>query len=71
MSGVQQRSTDSRQSGWFVHYPDGSVVFGKPVIAEKYTLLNPRILIEVLSKTTESNDRGIKRQTVKTLLTVR
>ena len=28
--------------------------------AEKYTLTNPRIIVEVLSKTTESNDRGLK-----------
>jgi Uma2 family endonuclease len=41
-------------------YPDCSVVCGEPVFAEKDTLVNPRILIEVLSKTTESNDRGIK-----------
>jgi Uma2 family endonuclease len=41
-------------------YADVSVVSGKPVVAEKQTLTNPRIVVEVLSKTTESNDRGAK-----------
>jgi Uma2 family endonuclease len=41
-------------------YADCVVVCGKPVYAEKYTLTNPRIIVEVLSKTTESNDRGLK-----------
>ena len=41
-------------------YADVSVVCGKAVLAEKHTLTNPRIIVEVLSKTTESNDRGIE-----------
>ncbi|HME08097.1 MAG TPA: Uma2 family endonuclease [Bryobacteraceae bacterium] len=41
-------------------YADCSVVCGKPVYSEKYTLTNPRVIVEVLSKTTESNDRGLK-----------
>jgi len=41
-------------------YADVSVVCGKPILAEKNTLTNPRIIVEVLSKTTEANDRGLK-----------
>lgn len=43
-------------------YPDLSVVCGKPVLLdEKFdTLLNPSVLIEVLSKSTEDYDRGNK-----------
>jgi len=41
-------------------YPDCSVVCGKPIYSTQYTLTNPRVIIEVLSKTTESNDRGLK-----------
>jgi Uma2 family endonuclease len=41
-------------------YADCSVVCGKPVCAEKYTLTNPRVIVEVLSKSTEANDRGLK-----------
>jgi len=47
-------------AGGLYTYADCSVVCGKPVYAEKYTLTNPRIIVEVLSKTTESNDRGLK-----------
>src|SRR5271165_4166148 len=41
-------------------YADLSMVCGKPILAEKYTLTNPRVIVEVLSSTTETNDRGLK-----------
>ncbi len=43
-------------------YPDVAVVCGSPVFADdqKDTLLNPVLLIEVLSPSTESKDRGFK-----------
>lgn len=44
-------------------YPDLSVVCGEPELAggaELDTLLNPKILIEVLSESTEDYDRGRK-----------
>lgn len=45
-------------------YPDVSVVCGPPVFnpprAGSATLANPRVLVEVLSPSTESNDRGEK-----------
>lgn len=43
-------------------YPDVAVVCGEPRFEDEQldTLLNPRLLIEVLSSTTESYDRGKK-----------
>jgi Uma2 family endonuclease len=44
------------------HYPDVAVVCGEPQLEDKHgdTLLNPTVLIEVLSDTTEAYDRGEK-----------
>jgi Uma2 family endonuclease len=43
-------------------YPDLTIVCGEPVFAatRPVTLLNPRVIIEVLSETTEEYDRGAK-----------
>jgi Uma2 family endonuclease len=43
-------------------YPDGSVVCGRPEFTDETrdTLLNPRIIIEVLSDSSEAYDRGDK-----------
>jgi Uma2 family endonuclease len=43
-------------------YPDISVVFGKPRAADAYQdiLVNPIVLFEILSPSTEEYDRGIK-----------
>lgn len=43
-------------------YPDVAVVCGEPEYDDKYedTLLNPTLIIEVLSESTESYDRGAK-----------
>src|SRR6266851_3764998 len=43
-------------------YPDLSVVCGEPLFADDQhdTLLNPTLIIEVLSPSTESHDRGQK-----------
>jgi len=48
-------------SGRFV-YPDASVVCGRPQYKDDQidTLLNPRIIVEVLSPSTEAYDRGDK-----------
>lgn len=45
-----------------VTYPDVVVVCGKPVFADdvKDTLLNPLVIVEVLSPSTEADDRGEK-----------
>ncbi len=43
-------------------YPDIAVVCGEPAFADdqKDTLLNPVLIVEVLSKSTEAMDRGLK-----------
>ncbi len=43
-------------------YPDLTIVCGEPAFADTrpVTLLNPRVVIEVLSETTEEYDRGAK-----------
>ena len=43
-------------------YPDGSIVCARPqfVDAHRDTLVNPRVIIEVLSDSTEAYDRGDK-----------
>jgi Uma2 family endonuclease len=56
------------QSGMYT-YPDISVVCGSPVFddSERDSLLNPTVIVEVLSPTTESYDRGKKFQHYRTL----
>ncbi|MFO0760068.1 MAG: Uma2 family endonuclease [Byssovorax sp.] len=43
-------------------YPDGSIVCGRPVFTDdtRDTLRNPRVIVEVLSDSTEAYDRGDK-----------
>lgn len=43
-------------------YPDVIIVCGKPELLDEHfdTLLNPSVIIEVLSPSTEKYDRGIK-----------
>ena len=43
-------------------YPDIFIVDGEPEVEDEHqdTVLNPRVLIEVLSPSTESYDRGLK-----------
>ncbi len=50
-------------------YPDMTIVCGKPVFADdqKDTLLNPTVIIEVLSPSTEAYDRGDKFTLYRTL----
>ncbi len=45
-------------------YPDIAIVCGKPEFEDAVldTLLNPRVIIEVLSDSTEKYDRGVKSQ---------
>jgi Uma2 family endonuclease len=49
-------------SGGLYTYPDVMVVRGEARFADdqKDTLLNPTLIVEVLSKSTEANDRGFK-----------
>jgi len=50
-------------------YPDISVVCGKPVLADDHqdVLLNPVVIFEVLSPSTERYDRGLKLQRYRTI----
>lgn len=43
-------------------YPDGSIVCGRPEFTDdtRDTLLNPHVVVEVLSSSTEAYDRGDK-----------
>lgn len=46
----------------FITYPDAVIVCGEPKLLdnERDTLLNPAVIVEVLSKSTQSYDRGDK-----------
>ncbi len=50
-------------------YPDVVVVCGNPVFydAAEDTILNPVLVVEVLSRSTEQNDRGVKWDCYRTL----
>ncbi len=54
-------------------YPDVTVVCGKPQFTDtkQDTLINPTLLFEVLSKSTESYDRGEKFELYRTLPSLR
>ena len=54
------------QTGLYT-YPDISIVCGDPQFSDEDNLLNPTVLIEVLSPSTESYDRGKKFQHYRTL----
>lgn len=63
--GCQTTANDLRvqiaETGLYA-YPDLVVVCGEPRFADSEldTLLNPRVLVEVLSESTEAYDRGLK-----------
>lgn len=50
-------------------YPDVVVVCGDPEVTDKHgeTLLNPTLLVEVLSPSTEAHDRGFKSAQYRTI----
>lgn len=54
-------------------YPDVSVVCGKPLLADQNqdVLLNPVAIVEVLSPSTETYDRGLKFQHYRTIESLR
>jgi Uma2 family endonuclease len=58
MSDMRVKAVEARS----YHYPDIAVVCGTPQFEDAYvdTLLNPTLLIEVLSPSTEAYDRGAK-----------
>jgi Uma2 family endonuclease len=58
LSDMRVKAAEARS----YHYPDIAVVYGTPRFedAQLDTLLNPTVLIEVLSSSTEAYDRGGK-----------
>jgi len=61
-----------RVSNRMYTYPDVSVVCGKPSLGdEEDNLLNPVVIIEVLSPSTERYDRGLKFQHYRTIPSLR
>lgn len=59
----QTMSSDARiRAGELVTYPDVSIICGAPERdpEDSETLLNPTVIVEVLSKSTEAYDRGEK-----------
>jgi len=55
------------------YYPDVLIICGNPAFYQKRndTLTNPRLVVEVLSKNTEANDRGEKMLAYRTLESLR
>jgi Uma2 family endonuclease len=62
-----------RVSARMYAYPDVSVVCGKPLLADERQdiLLNPVVILEVLSPSTEQYDRGMKFQLYRTIDSLR
>jgi Uma2 family endonuclease len=58
-----------RVSSRMYTYPDISVVCGKPLLADHHqdVLLNPIVIVEVLSRSTETYDRGLKLKHYRTI----
>jgi len=54
-------------------YPDFSIVCGKPETTDSYTdnVINPSVIIEVLSKSTKDYDRGTKFHLYRSIKTLR
>jgi Uma2 family endonuclease len=59
---VYSRLPSERSLKGLFSYPDVTVVRGKPVYHDEHrdVLINPKVIIEVLSKSTEAYDRGEK-----------
>jgi Uma2 family endonuclease len=53
-------------------YPDASLVCGQPELEDDYidTLLNPRVIFEILSPSTEAYDRGKKFEHYRSILSL-
>lgn len=58
-----------KAAGANYHYPDVSVVCGRPLFEEETrdVLVNPKVLVEVLSDSTERHDRGDKFASYRTI----
>jgi Uma2 family endonuclease len=60
------------ERGWYL-YPDVLVVCDPPILEDDFqdTLLNPMVIVEVLSEATEADDRGIKFDVYRSLESIR
>jgi len=60
------------ERGWYL-YPDVLVVCDPPILEDDFqdTLLNPMVIVEVISEATEADDRGIKFDVYRSLETLR
>jgi Uma2 family endonuclease len=57
----QRLAVDSASKGWVGYYPDLAVYCTDEVHpSDSETRINPRLLVEVTSKSTEKKDRGVK-----------
>lgn len=75
-SGCEVFATDLRlyvESEEFLTYPDLSIVCGEPVTRnnDDWNLMNPSVIVEVLSKSTQAYDRGTKFELYKSLASLR
>jgi len=75
-SGCEVFATDLRvyvESEELLTYPDLSIVCGEPVTwkNDDWNLINPSVIVEVLSKTTMAYDRGTKFELYKGLVSLR
>ncbi|MET0753796.1 MAG: Uma2 family endonuclease [Pyrinomonadaceae bacterium] len=70
---IYQNDMRVKVSEDFYTYPDVVIVCGKPQIEKKHgeNLLNPVVLIEVLSPSTEKFDRGEKAQLYRSMSSLR
>ncbi len=68
-TGVKVRAEDYRK----FYYPDVLVICGKPILYQKRsdTIINPILIVEVLSDSTEAKDRGEKMLAYRTLESLR
>jgi Uma2 family endonuclease len=65
LRGCHVLSSDQRialDGGERYVYPDVTVVCGAPIVEHDDVIANPAVLVEVLSRSTEQNDRGSKWQ---------
>jgi Uma2 family endonuclease len=58
---ISDMRIDMSKNGLYA-YPDVVVVCGESIFSDEYkdNLINPKVIIEVLSKSTEAKDRGFK-----------
>lgn len=71
-SGCRPRGPDMavRTHDGSIRYPDVSIYCGSPPDEDRTSLDDPKVLIEILSASTQAEDRGVKLQEYKALASV-